>query len=485
MVLTYILCSALAVVAAAHSSSLSAHLSEGLCSGPCPAQSKEALVFVQRLASKLPSNDQAGDPADDVANEVEKQAHDDDEYEDEAVELTESDKKNVSQNPAILTDVDESPSMVADGCDDQVCVNSAKDWSTKCGWKAKCGGCPVCLYALGNMGSNECPTGSVGLTLSECKAATKAFNKGYGQTKTWQSRQKGCSMGGESNKVTFNTHPTGSPKESRQLICKPETNPTVTGPTPPPTPENPNCQAMCATSSQPWEKKCAWGKCKQCADCGEQEVTEPTPPPTPAKPNCQAMCANSGKTWEVKCKWTRTCGGCGECATPAPTEAPTTAHPTPPAGTCTTSKGSCIFPFTGPYDLEFNACIRYTATGGTSWCKTGSGPRDTAGCPKGCDATWAGWVGGGTNKTPVQPGYDLTCPPKSKTDGKCGPEYGRCNGNAQGLYCEGDGECQEKPKCYINNHHLYGCSADGYTPRNTVYDAVPSLSNGGMYGCTP
>jgi hypothetical protein len=250
MVLTCILCSALAVVAAAHSGSLSAHVSEGLCSGPCPAESKEALAFVQRLASKLPSNDQAGGPTDDVANEVEKQAHDDDEYDDEAVEFTES------ENPAILSDVDESPSMVADGCDDQVCVNSPKDWSTKCGWKAKCGGCPVCQYALGNMGSNECPKGSVGLTKSECKAATKAFNKVYGQTKSYKSRQKGCSMGGKSDKVTFNTHPTGSPKESRQPICKPETNPTVTEPTPPPSPANPNCQAMCATSSQPWGKKC-------------------------------------------------------------------------------------------------------------------------------------------------------------------------------------------------------------------------------------
>jgi hypothetical protein len=51
MVLTYILCSALAVVAAAHSGSLSAHVPETMCSGPCHAQSKEELVLVQRFAS--------------------------------------------------------------------------------------------------------------------------------------------------------------------------------------------------------------------------------------------------------------------------------------------------------------------------------------------------------------------------------------------------------------------------------------------------
>jgi hypothetical protein len=126
--------------------------------------------------------------------------------------------------------------------------------------------------------------------------------------------------------------------------------------------------------------------------------------------------------------------------------------------------------------------VRYTGTGGTSWCKTGSTPSDYASCPVGCDAIWTLWVGGSTNKTPVQPGFDLTCPPKSKTDGKCGPEYGRCNGNA-GSYCESDGECQEKPNCGITNQWI--CKPDGYNPRSTLYDAVPSLSNGGMYGCTP
>ena len=44
MVLKCVLCSALAVVVAAHSS---------LCSGPCPVHSQEALTLVQRHASTL------------------------------------------------------------------------------------------------------------------------------------------------------------------------------------------------------------------------------------------------------------------------------------------------------------------------------------------------------------------------------------------------------------------------------------------------
>lgn len=62
MVLKYVSSFALAAVATAHSAKLSSHVSTGLCSGGlCPAESKEALAFVQRHASMLSSLDQAMD----------------------------------------------------------------------------------------------------------------------------------------------------------------------------------------------------------------------------------------------------------------------------------------------------------------------------------------------------------------------------------------------------------------------------------------
>merc|ERR1712232_961566 len=229
-----------------------------------------------------------------------------------------------------------------------------------------------------------------------------------------------------------------------------------------------------------------------------ETCTLPTPPPSQAPPtppptlNCKAWCAKDTRPWAQKCQWTSVCG-CSECGNPSQTPAPPTqAPPTPtlptaapptiappamaPPGACVTVHSGlpCIFPFNhskyaNGTRITLNACVRY---GTYNWCPTKVDAEglvlESGSCAVSCPCTWAGHGG-----NPIVTCDNDACPEVSATPGRCGPSYGRCDGNAENVYCEdpfyqysgsnNDGRCVGwKPQ------------GNGYTARPDMYDWVPS-----------
>merc|ERR1712217_534093 len=80
----------------------------------------------------------------------------------------------------------------------------------------------------------------------------------------------------------------------------------------PSTTVNKFCKPDCYTHKiRDWEKKCNWGKCKQCSEC--VTPVAPTAPPTQDR-FCKDDChSDTKRDWSKKCKWNR-CKNCQECA---------------------------------------------------------------------------------------------------------------------------------------------------------------------------